>query len=207
MTSLDNNTETPKKKLKPKEKPHYVNNAQFSEAVVAYVTRLNTAQANDDPDPIVPDYIAQCFLKISEGLSHKSNFVRYTYREEMVMDAVENCLRAVKNYDIEAATRTGKPNAFAYFTQISWYAFLRRIQKEKKQQDIKLKYLSESGFEEYMTEGEGNNTVNAFVDTLKGRIDKVKAVDIQVKEFGEEEKSRRRRAVRLDSDLSDFIVD
>ena len=81
---------------------------------------------------MVPDYIAKCFLKICEGLSHKSNFVRYTYREEMVMDAVENCLNAVGNYNIEAATRKGKPNAFGYFTQISWFAFIRRIKKEKK---------------------------------------------------------------------------
>ena len=211
MTSLDSETlpdEKPKeKKLKPREKPHYVNNAQFSLAVVDYVTELNQAQEKGIEEPIVPNYIAECFLKISEGLSHKSNFVRYTYREEMVMDAVENCLRAVKNYDIEAATRTGKPNAFAYFTQISWYAFLRRIQKEKKQQDIKLKYMSESGFEEYMTEGEGAQTTNAFVDTLRGRIDRVKAVDVQVKQFGKEDKTRRRRALRLDSDLTDFIVD
>ena len=109
-------------------------------------------RAKADPAPMMPRYVAECFLKIAEGLSHKSNFVRYTYREEMVMDAVENCLRAVKNYDIDAATRKGKPNAFGYFTQISWYAFLRRIQKEKKQQDVKLKFLAESGLEEFMVD-------------------------------------------------------
>ena len=106
---------------------HYVNNADFSAAVVEYVTVVQKAKADEITLPIVPDYIAQCFLKIAEGLSHKSNFIRYTYREEMVMDAVENCLRAIENYNIEAATRTGLPNAFAYFTQISWYAFLRRF--------------------------------------------------------------------------------
>ena len=107
-------------KIKPKDKPHYVNNAQFSQAVVDYVTDLNKARDAKIRDlPKVPDYIAMCFLKICEGLSHKSNFVRYTYREEMVMDAVENCLKAIENYNLEAATRTGKPNAFAYFTQIS----------------------------------------------------------------------------------------
>ena len=135
-------SETPAVKLKPKEKPHYVNNAQFSQAVVDYVTTVRAAKEIDAPKPMVTDYIARCFLKISEGLSHKANFVRYTYREEMVMDAVENCLKAIENYNLEVATRTGKPNAFAYFTQIAWYAFLRRIEKEKKQQDIKLKYLS-----------------------------------------------------------------
>ena len=117
---------------------HYVNNAQFSQAVVDYCTQVQAAKLNNTQIPIVTNYIAQCFLKISEGLSHKHNFIRYTYREEMVMDAVENCLRAIENYNLEAATRSGNPNAFAYFTQIAWYAFLRRIAKEKKQQEIKL---------------------------------------------------------------------
>ena len=121
---------------------HYVNNAQFSSAVVDYVTIVEQSRKDGTEIPKVPDYIAQCFLRIAEGLSHKSNFIRYTYREEMVMDAVENCLKAIGNYNLEAATRTGKPNAFAYFTQITWYAFLRRITKEKKQQEIKLKYLT-----------------------------------------------------------------
>ena len=126
---------------------HYVNNREFSQAVVDYVTIVSNAKEATKDIPIVPDYIAQCFLRIAEGLSHKSNFIRYTYREEMVMDAVENCLKAIENYNIEAATRTGNPNAFSYFTQISWFAFLRRIAKEKKQQDVKLKYLAQSGLE------------------------------------------------------------
>jgi len=130
--------------MEKKNKPHYVNNKEFSLAVVEYVKSKQDAIANGDPPPIVTDYIAECFLKIAEGLSHKSNFVRYTYREEMVMDAVENCLKAIENYNVEAATRTGTPNAFAYFTQIAWYAFLRRINREKKQQDIRLKYISEA---------------------------------------------------------------
>jgi len=88
---------------------HYVNNKEFSQAVVDYVRTLNEAQKSETKLPIVPNYIASCFLKIAEGLSHKSNFIRYTYREEMVMDAVENCLRAIDNYNIEAATRTGNP--------------------------------------------------------------------------------------------------
>ena len=121
-----------------KQSIHYVNNAIFSQAVVDYVSHVEKCKKEKASLPKVPDYIAQCFLRIAEGLSHKANFIRYTYREEMVMDAVENCLKAISNYNLEAATRTGKPNAFAYFTQITWYAFLRRITKEKKQQEIKL---------------------------------------------------------------------
>lgn len=187
---------------------HYVNNADFSTAVVEYVTLVQEAKKNKEQLPIVPDYIAQCFLKIAEGLSHKSNFIRYTYREEMVMDAVENCLKAIENYNLEAATRTGKPNAFAYFTQISWYAFLRRIAKEKKQQDIKFKYLTNSGVEAFMDLGDAeefNQIVAAnFVDQLKDRIDKVKEVDTAVKEIAKEEK-RKKRSVQVDSDLSGFL--
>ena len=134
-------------KMKPKDKPHYVNNKEFSLAVVDYCTKVKESKDKGEKHPIVPDYIATCFLKICEGLSHKSNFVRYTYREEMVMDAVENCLKAIENYNIETATRSGNPNAFAYFTQISWYAFLRRIAKEKKQQDVKAKLIATSGSE------------------------------------------------------------
>ena len=196
-------------KTKPQDKPHYVNNAQFSQAVVDYVTELNEAKKTQEPLPKVPDYIAQCFLKICEGLSHKSNFVRYSYREEMVMDAVENCLKAVENYDIEAATRTGKPNAFAYFTQISWYAFLRRIEREKKQQDIKMKYIEQSGIENFLDNELGDDqsasVAQAFVDSLRSKIDEVKEKDSFWKEVVKKE--RKRRAVNVVSDLSDFIVD
>ena len=188
---------------------HYVNNADFSQAVVDYVTVVDEAKKNKTEIPKVPDYIAQCFLRIAEGLSHKANFIRYTYREEMVMDAVENCLKAVENYNIEAATRTGKPNAFAYFTQITWYAFLRRIAKEKKQQDIKLKYLTRSGVENFIDNELGDDmsqqVVGAFVDTLRDRIEKVRSVDSEVKEFAKEEKQAKKRTRSVDSDLQEFM--
>ena len=194
---------------KNKKSAHYVNNADFSNAVVEYVKTVNEAKSSNKTLPKVPDYIAQCFLSIAEGLSHKSNFIRYTYREEMVMDAVENCLKAIENYSIEAATRTGKPNAFAYFTQITWYAFLRRIAKEKKQQDIKLKYLTRSGIEQFvdgdMSDDYTMNVVGSFVDTLRDRIDKVREFDTEVKAYAKEEKQRKKRAVHADSDLSEFL--
>lgn len=194
--------------MKPKEKPHYVSNKDFSNAVVEYCTAVQKAKEEGLPHPIVTNYIASCFLKIAEGLSHKGNFVRYTYREEMVMDAVENCLKAIENYDIEAATRSGKPNAFAYFTQISWYAFLRRIQKEKKQQDIKMKYIAEADISAFMgddDDGYFHQQSSPFVDTLRQRIDVVKSADNEFKEYVKEEKKRKKRAVYVDSDLSDYL--
>lgn len=187
---------------------HYVNNADFSQAVVDYVTSANEAKNNNQKIPKVTNYIAQCFLRIAEGLSHKSNFIRYTYREEMVMDAVENCLKAINNYDIEAATRTGKPNAFAYFTQITWFAFLRRIAKEKKQQEVKMKYLTASGIENFIINEHGDNMSNQvaeyFVDVLKTRIDRVKGVDTEVKNYAKSEKTKR-KSKTVDSDLSEFM--
>ena len=191
---------------------HYVNNAQFSQAVVEYVESANKAISAGNPVPIVTDYIATCFMKIAEGLSHKSNFVRYTFREEMVMDAVENCLRAIKNYNLEAATRTGKPNAFAYFTQISWYAFLRRIQKEKKEQDIKLKFINESGLSEFMIDPdedpESARAIQSFVDTLRKKIDDSKeSKEVAVKEETVKKKIIRKRNHSYDSDLMDFFLE
>ena len=187
---------------------HYVNNADFSQAVVDYVTSANKAKNDNRKIPKVTNYIAQCFLRIAEGLSHKSNFIRYTYREEMVMDAVENCLKAINNYDIEAATRTGKPNAFAYFTQITWFAFLRRIAKEKKQQEVKMKYLASSGIENFIMNENGDEVskqvAEFFVDTLKTRIDRVKSVDKEVKEYNKIEK-KKRKSKNVDSDLSEFM--
>jgi hypothetical protein len=127
----------------------------------------------------------------------------------MVMDAVENCLKAIENYDIEAATRSGKPNAFAYFTQISWYAFLRRIQKEKKQQDVKMKFIAEADVAEFLDDdGEGYGHMqyaSPFIDTLRMRIDAVKGADQEFKEYAKEEKKRKRRAVNVDSDLSEWM--
>jgi hypothetical protein len=186
---------------------HYVNNAEFSQAIVEYVKTVNVAKENGEQLPIVPDYIAICFLKIAENLSHKSNFIRYTYREEMVMDAVENCLKAVENYNINATTRTGKPNAFAYFTQIIWYAFLRRINKEKKQQEIKQKYMSQSGVEAFIMLGDdegGQNVAAHFVDVLKDRIEKVRIYDTEIKEYTKKEKIRKKTRL-ADSNLEEFF--
>jgi hypothetical protein len=188
---------------------HYVNNADFSHAVVEYVKTAESAKKNKKEVPKVTDYIATCFLKIAEGLSHKANFIRYTYREEMVMDAVENCLKAINNYNLEAATRTGKPNAFAYFTQITWFAFLRRIAKEKKQQEIKLKYLTQSGIENFISENENadeasTQVANSFVDSLRNRIEKVKTKDEKIKIITKQIK--RRKKIQVDSDLQEFML-
>ena len=182
-------------KIPAKKKPHYINNKEFSLAVVEYVKTVNEAKEKDKSIPKVTDYIAQCFIKIAEGLSHRPNFVRYTYREEMVMDAVENCLRAIGNYKIETATRTGNPNAFSYFTQICYFAFIRRIAKEKKQQDIKFKFIEKMGIEDFTQMGmdeAGAAETMAYVDTLRQRIQSVRTKDDAIKTFAKKEKEKKK---------------
>jgi hypothetical protein len=181
---------------KPANKPHYVNNKLFSQSVVDYVNSVKQAQERGETNPIVTEYIATCFLKISEGLSHKPNFIRYTYREEMVMDAVENCLKAIMNYNIETATRTGNPNAFAYFTQICYYAFIRRIQKEKKQFDVKMRFIEQASFEEFIVQHDASGEDigdNGFIEELRSRIDKVRDSDRVLKEFTKQEKIEKKK--------------
>ena len=183
------------KKIKPKDKPHYVNNRDFSQAVMDYAVKAKAAKEAGERTPIVTDYIATCFIKISEGLSHRPNFVRYTYREEMVMDGVENCLRAINNYKIDTATRTGNPNAFSYFTQICYFAFIRRITKEKKQQDIKFKFIEKMGIEDFAAMGmddAGAQQTMAYVDTLRSRIDQIRTKDAKIKEFAKIEKEKEK---------------
>ena len=185
-------------KIKPRDKPHYVNNRDFSYAVVDYVKAANDAKANDKKNPVVPDYIALCFMKICEGLSHKPNFVRYTYRDEMVMDGVENCLKAIYNYNIDTATRTGKPNAFSYFTQIAYFAFIRRIVKEKKQTDIKFKFMEQANIEDFVSSIDVNSPIDqSFLDTLREKISKIKESDSALKDFKKEEKEKKKKGLEL----------
>jgi len=188
------------KHAEAKKKPHYINNRDFSDAVTDYVTSVHEAKEKEKEIPKVTTYIATCFIKIAEGLSHRPNFVRYTYREEMVMDGVENCLRAINNYKIETATRTGKPNAFSYFTQIVYFAFIRRITKEKKQQDIKMRFIEKMGIEDFTSMGmddAGAQQTMAYVDTLRNRISSVRNKDAIIKEFAKEEKKLEKKKLEL----------
>jgi len=118
-----------------KKTKHYINNADFLKALMDYKKRKET-----NPDEPIPNYIGECWMKIAEGLSHKPNFISYTYRDEMISDGIENCLMYFDNFDPNKSN-----NPFAYFTQIIYYAFLRRIQKEKKQLYVKYKSTEQFG--------------------------------------------------------------
>ena len=127
----------PVTKKKPKQ---YVNNADFLKALIDYKEASKLATKKNLPLPSIPNYIGECWMKIAEGLSHKPNFINYTYRDEMISDGIENCLMYFNNFNPEKSK-----NPFAYFTQIIYYAFLRRIQKEKKQTYVKYKATEQMG--------------------------------------------------------------
>ena len=128
-----------------KKSEHYVNNKQLLEALIVYRAKVAHAKENDLPKPRITNYLGECFLKIATHLSYKPNFVNYMFREDMISDCIENCVQYIHNFDPEKSK-----NPFAYFTQIIHYAFLRRIQKEKKQLEIKTKIIERTGFDEVM---------------------------------------------------------
>lgn len=127
---------------KAKKNPHYVNNKDFYDALLVYKNKVKAAKEAEMPSPPITNYLGDCFLKIAIHLSYRPNFVNYIFREDMISDGVENCVQYINNFDIN------RSNPFAYFTQIVYYAFLRRIQKEKKQMEIKEKIIERSGYEQ-----------------------------------------------------------
>jgi DNA-directed RNA polymerase specialized sigma24 family protein len=135
-----------KKKVVDKDnKNHYINNKDFLVAIIEYQEDIAEKLELGEKKPYVTEYIAKCFLEIAQRLSYRPNFINYTYKDDMISDGLENCLAYMHNFNPEKSK-----NPFAYFTQIIYYAFLRRIQKEKKQQYIKYKYFDQSGGFEQM---------------------------------------------------------
>ena len=149
-----------------KRSEHYVNNKEFLYAIVAYKKDIRDAEEAGQPKPVIPRYIGECFLKIATHLSYKPNFVNYMFKDDMVCDGIENCVQYINNFNPEKST-----NPFAYFTQIIHYAFLRRIQKEKKQLEIRQKIIERSGFDEVMTadHNEKSSEYNQIKDAIQYR--------------------------------------
>ena len=146
--------------MSKKNTEYYVNNKDFLEAITVFKNKVREAEEQGKTRPRIPHYIGDCFLKIATHLSYKPNFVNYTFREDMISDGVENCVQYINNFDPEKSK-----NPFAYFTQIIYYAFLRRIQKEKRQNDIKQKILEKTGFDHVMhTDDYGNDMNSSYAD-------------------------------------------
>ena len=134
-----------------KKSEHYVNNKEFLLALVDFKAECKVAEENGEPRPQISNYIGECFLKIATHLSYKPNFVNYMFREDMICDGIENCVQYIGNFDPSKSS-----NPFAYFTQIIYYAFLRRISKEKRQLEIKNKIITKSGYDQ-LFHSDGND--------------------------------------------------
>ena len=133
-----------------KKSEHYVNNKELLAALIDYRAEVAVAKTKDLPKPRISNYLGECFLKIATHLSYKPNFVNYMFRDDMISDGIENCVQYIHNFDPNKSK-----NPFAYFTQIIHYAFLRRIQKEKKQLEIKTKIIEKTGYDEVMVVDDG----------------------------------------------------
>jgi DNA-directed RNA polymerase specialized sigma subunit len=152
-----------------KKSEHYVNNKELLEALILYRAKYLKSKENGSPKPQISNYLGECFLKIATHLSYKPNFVNYMFRDDMISDGIENCVQYIHNFNPEKSQ-----NPFAYFTQIIHYAFLRRIQKEKRQLEIKTKIIERTGFDEVMTIDEGllsngNSEYNSMKDAIQYR--------------------------------------
>ena len=144
---------------------HYVNNKEFLAAIVEYKDKVALAAERGEAKPRITNYLGECFLKIATHLSFKPNFVNYMFKDDMVCDGIENCVQYINNFNPEKSK-----NPFAYFTQIIHYAFLRRIQKEKKQLEIKTKIIERSGYEEVMVVEEGAGGTSSDYNQIKDAV-------------------------------------
>ena len=155
---------------KRKRSEHYVNNKEFLAALIKYQEDIEIARLQDKPKPQIPRYIGECFLKIANHLSFKPNFVNYMFKEDMISDGIENCVQYIHNFNPEKSK-----NPFAYFTQIIHYAFLRRIQREKRQLEIKNKIIEKSGYQEVFNDdnkidGSNYSDYNSIKDAVHSKL-------------------------------------
>ena len=142
---------------------NYINNADFLAAIKEYKKSVKEAEEKGLPKPIIPNYLGECILKIATHLSYKPNFINYTYKDDMILDGIENCINYFDNFDPEKSS-----NPFAYFTQIIYFAFLRRIGKEKKHSYIKNKLIQDMAFDafELQEQDEDGHFQNAYLDFM-----------------------------------------
>jgi DNA-directed RNA polymerase specialized sigma subunit len=148
---------------------HYVDNKKFLQALIEYRQLVDEAAARGEEAPVVSRYIGECFIKIATHLSYKSNFINYTFKDDMISDGIENCLTAVVKFDPSKSS-----NPFAYYTQIIYFAFIRRIQKEKKQQATKYKLIENMDIDSLISQEHDNGEFGTqFLDYLKRQMDTV----------------------------------
>ena len=192
--------EVPEKKKRirtPAKKEHYVNNKEFLAAMVEYNDKCNKAEARGRKKPPVTNYIGECFLKIANHLSYRPNFINYTFRDDMISDGIENCLQYLGNFNPEKSN-----NPFAYFTQIIYYAFVRRIQKEKKQTTIKHKLIMDANYDDMTLQpGDDRDFKNQFTEFLQKNLPSQEPTSepIETKPKGAKLKRTRKAKINLEN--------
>ena len=178
-----------------KKNEHYVNNADFLEAMKAYRKQVNIAKKQKLTKPPVTDYLGSCFLKIANHLSYRPNFINYTFRDDMISDGIENCLQYLDNFDPNKSK-----NPFAYFTQIIYFAFIRRIQKEKKQVTIKQKLIMDNNYDDITLQpGDDREFKNQFKEFLQKNM---RNVEEPIKK--EKKKSKTKKVLKRTSSAKFF---
>ena len=201
MVYLYNEPREERKVIVARKKQHYVDNEKFLVVMGDYREEYLKAKDNDLELPVLPDYAGECFLKIAERLSHRPNFINYAFREEMVSDGIENSVMYASNFNPEKSK-----NPFAYFTQIIYYAFLRRIEKEKKQLYIKYKTMEEhSSLEEHVDMGEMSSEDSRAVTSGASPLTTDKRVSIQEFIHAFEEKKRKKKKVKTDKEDENVV--
>jgi hypothetical protein len=152
--------------MKKTKNAHYVDNKKFYAAMKEWKAEWDEAVAKGDPKPQCPNYLGECFVKISNHLAYKSNFVNYTFRDEMILDGIENCLRYADRFNPEKSD-----NPFAYFTQITYYSFVRRIKKEARQTETKLNYFQNIDLQQLLDEIEGDGHNYEYLTWVREQVD------------------------------------
>ena len=186
----------PKRIRTPAKKEHYVNNKVFLEAMIEYKDKCNKAKKRGRKNPPVTNYIGECFLKIANHLSYRPNFINYTFRDEMISDGIENCLQYLANFNPKKSN-----NPFAYFTQIIYYAFIRRIQKEKKQTTIKHKLIQDANYDDMTLQpGDDREFKNQFTEFLQKNL----PMEDETKQK-KKPKPTKKRVRKAKANLEDFI--
>ena len=178
-----------KQKQKKTAKIHYVDNQKFLEEMIVYKGKCKDAKSREEPEPQISEYVGECFMKIAQRLSFRPNFINYAFREDMISDGIENCVQYIRNFDPEKSK-----NPFAYFTQIIFFAFIRRIQKEKKQLYIKYKTMESSPSLSENVEVSANDSDKGYNQETMTADQKVNMYDF-IKNFEDAKKAKSTKKV------------
>ena len=178
-----------KQKQKKTAKIHYVDNQKFLEEMIVYKGKCKDAKSKGELEPQISEYVGECFMKIAQRLSFRPNFINYAFREDMISDGIENCVQYIRNFDPEKSK-----NPFAYFTQIIFFAFIRRIQKEKKQLYIKYKTMESSPSLSENVEVSANDSDKGYNQETMTADQKVNMYDF-IKNFEDANKAKSTKKV------------